>query len=161
MACGAIVRLSLEIDTGSKRISHAGFRAVGCRVLVAATSLLTCEIQGLTTAEAADLARVVLAQPCKPDIDGQPEAREDCIALCHEALLAAIAEYSEMARAEWSGDEALICTCFGVSERTIERVINDKSLRTVAEVTRVCAAGGGCGSCHYLIEEILESQLRS
>ena len=30
-------------------------------------------------------------------------------------------------------------------------------LTTVAEVTRACNAGGGCGSCHQLIQEILEA----
>jgi NAD(P)H-nitrite reductase large subunit len=30
-------------------------------------------------------------------------------------------------------------------------------LTTVADVTRICNAGGGCGSCHQLIQEILET----
>jgi NifU-like protein len=58
---------------------------------------------------------------------------------------------------DWAGDEALICTCFFVSERTIEREIQTRGLATVAEVTRACNAGGGCGSCHQLIQEILEA----
>jgi len=55
-------------------------------------------------------------------------------------------------------DEALICTCFCVSERTIEREIQDNNLRTIAEVTRACNAGGGCRSCYPLIEEMLASK---
>jgi hypothetical protein len=38
-------------------------------------------------------------------------------------------------RDEWNGDEALICTCFFVSEQTIEREIKGRGLTTVAEVT--------------------------
>ena len=80
-----------------------------------------------------------------------------CVGLACNALLDAIRDYSNAARDEWAGDEALICTCFFVSERTIEREIQSRGLTTVAEVTKACNAGGGCGSCHQLIQEILET----
>lgn len=89
-----------------------------------------------------------------PDLD---PGREHCAKLACDALLAAIREYSDAAREEWIGDEALICTCFFVSERTIEREIATRGLTTVGEVTRACNAGGGCGSCHLLIQEILDT----
>ncbi len=101
--------------------------------------MLTERVTGLTTAEAATIG---------------PEAT-NCAALAHDALLDAIREYSNAARDDWAGDEALICTCFFVSERTIEEEISSRGLTTVAEVTRACNAGGGCGSCHQLIQEIL------
>jgi len=78
-----------------------------------------------------------------------------CIGLACEALLDAIREYSNAARDDWAGDEALICTCFFVSERTIEREIETGGLTTIPEVTAACNAGAGCGSCHQLIQEIL------
>lgn len=80
---------------------------------------------------------------------------EHCPGLACEALVAAIRDYSNAARDDWAGDEALICTCFFVSEQTIEREIRTHGLTTVAEVTRACNAGAGCGSCHQLIQEIL------
>ena len=83
--------------------------------------------------------------------------RKHCPKLACDALLAAIREYSDAARDEWIGDEALICTCFFVSERRIEREIAANSLKTIADVTRACNAGGGCGSCHQLIQEILDT----
>ena len=138
LVCGAHVRFSIQVDE-EHRISQARFRAVGCNVLVASASMLTEQVTGLTTAEAATLST----------------ESSDCAALARDALLDAIREYSNAARDDWAGDEALICTCFFVSERTIEREINSRGLTTVAEVTRACNAGGGCGSCHQLIQEIL------
>jgi NifU-like protein len=132
------VRFSIQVDE-EHRISQARFRAVGCDVLIASASMLTEQVTGLTTAEAATLST----------------ESSDCAALARGALLDAIREYSNAARDDWAGDEALICTCFFVSERTIEREINSRGLTTVAEVTRACNAGGGCGSCHQLIQEIL------
>ena len=84
-----------------------------------------------------------------------PEEKAHCVALVCDAVLAAITSYSDSAREEWIGDEALICTCFCVSERTIESVIADGGLRTIAEVTKACNAGGGCRSCYSLIEDML------
>jgi NifU-like protein len=90
-----------------------------------------------------------------------PPDRRHCAALCREALHAALASYHNATRQEWMGDEALICTCFGVSEKTIEQVIETRALRTVKEVTRACHAGGGCQSCHPLILDILEDYWRT
>jgi NifU-like protein len=140
LACGAHVRFSIQVDEAQK-VSQARFRAAGCNALVAAASELTEKVMGLTTAEAAGIGTEVTS----------------CAVLARNALLDAIREYSNAARDDWSGDEALICTCFFVSERTIEREINSRGLTTVAEVTRACNAGGGCGSCHQLIQEILAS----
>ncbi|HET9527283.1 MAG TPA: (2Fe-2S)-binding protein, partial [Pyrinomonadaceae bacterium] len=119
--------------------------------LVASASLLTEKVAGLSTAEAAAIAQepAVLAE----QIDADPR----CVRLAGEALLDAIREYSNAARDDWAGNEALICTCFFVSERTIERAIQAGGLTTVTEVTKACNAGGGCGSCHQLIQEILET----
>ena len=132
-------------------VSQARFRAAGCDVLVASASWLTERIEGITTAEAAGLAQ-------DPEmLIGVIPNHEHCPGLACDALLAAIREYSNAARDDWAGDEALICTCFFVSERTIEREVQKHRLTTVAEVTKACNAGGGCGSCHQLIQEILES----
>jgi NifU-like protein len=78
------------------------------------------------------------------------------VLLASEALLEAIRAYSDSARDHWNGDDPLICTCFGVSERTIENEIKTKKLDTIAAVTRACNAGAGCRSCYPLIEDILE-----
>jgi NifU-like protein len=153
--CGAHVRFSIQVDE-RQVVSQAKFKAAGCSVLVASTSLLTERVVNVPTAEAA-----IIGQDCYeltrnfPDLES---SKEHCPKLACEALIAAIREYSDAARDEWAGDEALICTCFFVSERTIEHEIATRGLKSVAEVTRVCNAGGGCGSCHQLILEILETQ---
>lgn len=155
--CGAALRISLQVDE-AQRITEAKFKAAGCSALVAFASLLTDRVIGKTTGEAAGLG-------LRPDLLGSlisvvENNRADCAALACEALLAAIATYSDSVRDEWNGDEALICTCFGVSERTIEREIQEKQLRTIADVTRECNAGAGCRSCYPLIEDILADHCR-
>jgi NifU-like protein len=151
LVCGALVRFSIQVDE-AHAISQARFRAAGCDVLIAAASLLSEQVYGKNTAEAAAIGQDAAALSERLETE-----KVRCVDLACNALLDAIREYSDAAREEWAGDEALICTCFFVSERTIEREIQTRGLTTVAEVTRVCNAGGGCGSCHQLIQEILET----
>jgi NifU-like protein len=150
LICGAHVRFSVQVDE-THTVSQARFRAAGCNVLVAAASMLTEEVKGITTAEAAAIGQ----DPTRLSNRLGSFANVQCVELACDALLDAIREYSNAARDDWAGDEALICTCFFVSERTIERKIQARGLTTVAEVTAACNAGGGCGSCHQLIQEIL------
>lgn len=150
LICGGHARLSIQIDE-MHRVSQARFRAAGCDVLVASASLLTGRVIGQTTADAATAAQEPAA------LVGIVPNHEHCPGLACDALLAAVREYSNAARDDWVGDEALICTCFFVSERTIESEIQKHKLTTVREVTMACNAGGGCGSCHQLIQEILDT----
>jgi NifU-like protein len=153
VTCGAALRVWLTVDE-SHRIADAKFKSAGCSYLVAASSLLTEQVKGRTTAEAA-----VLGQSPKTSVveqfDGWPPDRNHCAALACDALISAVKQYSDSVREDWMGDEALICTCFGVSERTIENEIKAAGLLTIAEVTRACNAGAGCRSCYSLIEDIL------
>jgi NifU-like protein len=155
LICGAHVRFSVQVND-CPVVSQAKFKAVGCSVLVAAASLLTERVQNLPTAEAANIAQD--AAELRSNFPDLEPGREHCPKLACDALLAAIREYSDAARDDWAGEEALICTCFFVSERTIEREIASGGLQTVDDVTRACNAGGGCGSCHQLIQEILDTQ---
>jgi NifU-like protein len=49
----------------------------------------------------------------------------------------------------------LVCRCLGVSSVRILAAVAEGGLRTVSEVTKAVRAGGGCGTCHPEIEEIL------
>jgi NifU-like protein len=69
-----------------------------------------------------------------------------------------MAEYRRHRIEEFQGEKALICTCFGVSEETIVNVIAENDLTDVDEVSGLCRAGSGCGSCRMLIAELIDSQ---
>jgi len=121
--------------------------------LVASASFLTEGIIGEKTGEVASLARA--SEMPFFDLLELTEPERRCARLSTEALLFALMQYSDSARDEWEGEEALICTCFCVSERQIEAEILRGDLQTVAEVTKSCNAGGGCRSCWPLIEDML------
>lgn len=51
-----------------------------------------------------------------------------------------------------------VCICKAVTDSQIHHSI-DGGAQSREEVTRACGAGGDCGACHGLIEEILEDKL--
>lgn len=53
-----------------------------------------------------------------------------------------------------------ICQCHQVSESTIRACIASKNLSTIDEVTQACEAGGGCHSCHILIDLFIDEHLK-
>lgn len=154
LTCGANVRVSIQVDE-EHRIVEAKFKAAGCSLLVAALSLITDRVAGKTISEAAIIAR-------QPDLASSDLSRyegSDCLSLAGDALIHALREFSDAAREDWLGNESLICTCFCVSEQSITQEILRKGLSSIAEVTRETNAGGGCGSCHPLIQELIEASI--
>jgi NifU-like protein len=89
-------------------------------------------------------------------LGGLPEEKMHCSVMGREALEAAIASYKGIdIKKELEGE--VICKCFGITDKEIERVIKDNHLSSVADVTHYTKAGGGCETCRPKIEEILLS----
>jgi bacterioferritin-associated ferredoxin len=47
-----------------------------------------------------------------------------------------------------------VCVCNAVTDKEVAQAI-EGGAKTRAEVTRACGAGGDCGSCHGMIDEML------
>jgi NifU-like protein len=157
--CGAVLRFSLRINRQSKKIEQAKFKTSGCGYLIAAADTLAEKINGKHLNESHNFGKRHLETEIESELGAFPEPRKHCLNLATETLQAALADFRALLIEEFTGEKALICTCFGVSEETIENLVFEKSLATVEEVTAVCNAGGGCGSCQPLIQEIIDSTL--
>lgn len=160
LVCGAVLRLTIKLDASSRVITNAKFKATGCGYLIATASVLTETLRELTIEEAT-LLPTMLDAVFVEHFGKLPPDKLQCAILCRDALGAAITAYRASTLTEWTGDDALICTCFGVSETTIEQAIESEAARTVEQVAQACNAGGGCGSCQPLIEDILDDYLRT
>ncbi|MDA0690336.1 MAG: (2Fe-2S)-binding protein [Nitrospinae bacterium] len=53
-------------------------------------------------------------------------------------------------------NDEIICKCYQVSESTIRYCIESGNLTTIEQVTKACEAGGGCHSCHILIDLFID-----
>lgn len=154
--CGAFVRFSLRIEIETKEILEAKFKTNGCGFLIAAADVLAEKINGKKLTELHGLDESELQKEIESELEKFPEGRKHCAEICLDALHQAFSDFRAFQIEEFAGEKALICTCFGVSEDTIEKVIAGNSLGTVEQVTDACNAGGGCGSCQFLIQEMID-----
>lgn len=155
--CGAAARFALHIEKDSKQIFEAKYQTSGCGFLIAAAETLAEKISGRKLTELHGLDDADLRAQIESELGSFPVARKHCLDLCLDALHAALKDFRASRLEEFAGEKALICTCFGVSEETIEQAIDENRLQTVEQVVEDCKAGGGCGSCQPLIEDILEN----
>jgi bacterioferritin-associated ferredoxin len=51
----------------------------------------------------------------------------------------------------------IVCLCHGVSERTLEKII-DEGADCLKAVERQCGAGGDCGSCRFQIAKMISEK---
>jgi NifU-like protein len=151
LACGDALKLTFKLDEDG-RIKDARFKTFGCASAIATSSVLTEMIKGMTIDEAAKVTNKDIANY----LGGLPEQKMHCSVMGREALEAAIENYRTGGVKKHELEGEVICTCFGVTEDEIKRVIAENDLTTVDEVTNYCKAGGGCGGCKGEIEKIIE-----
>ncbi len=107
-------------------------------------------IKGMTLEE----AMKVTNQDIAAFLGGLPDEKMHCSVMGKEALEKAIENYRG-APAEEKGAK-IVCECFGVTDREIERAVRENNLATVEDVTNYTKAGGGCGKCHDAIRQIID-----
>ncbi|NLH43542.1 MAG: Fe-S cluster assembly protein NifU [Planctomycetes bacterium] len=152
LACGDALKLTFKLGEDG-RIVDAKFKTFGCASAIASSSVLTELIKGKTLEEALKVTNREIAER----LGGLPEQKMHCSVMGQEALEAAVAYYrgQKATPHEHNHGEKIVCTCFGVTDKEIERVIRDNGLTTVEQVTNYCKAGGGCGGCKGEIEKII------
>jgi NifU-like protein len=149
ITCGDALRLMVRLDKAG-RIADAKFQTFGCASAIASSDALIDIIKGKTLDEAARITNDDIARY----LGGLPEAKMHCSVMGMEALQKAIAQYRKQPFA-LEEEGKVVCRCFGVTDKLIEKVVREHNLHTVEEVTHYTKAGGGCGGCHREIEEIV------
>jgi len=153
LAQGQALKLYLKID-GDEKIVAASFKVFGSPQAIAAASALT---EMLIGKQIDDAARVT-ANDIAAYLGGLPPEKMHACVVAMEALEAAYARFRGIALDAESEDdiELNVCRCYGVPEQKIERAIRDHNLTQVHEVTHYTTAGGGCGSCHVDVRQIID-----
>ncbi|WP_008319409.1 Fe-S cluster assembly protein NifU [Leptolyngbya sp. PCC 6406] len=152
IACGDALRLHLKVQPSTDSILDARFQTFGCTSAIASSSALTEIIKGRTLDEALNITNQDIADY----LGGLPEAKMHCSVMGQEALEAAIYKYRGIEVEHHPDDDGiLICSCFGISEPKIRRVIRENGLVAAEQVTNYVKAGGGCGTCLTNIEDLV------
>lgn len=149
MACGDALKLTFKVDDNGL-IVDAKFKTFGCASAIASASALTELLIGKTIEEAEKLTNDNIAEY----LGGLPKEKMHCSVMGQEALEKAIACYRGEPDKKPEGN--LVCECFGVTDRQIERALTDNALKTIEDITNYIKAGGGCGKCHDAIQAIID-----
>ena len=151
LACGDALTFMFKLGP-DKRICEAKFQTFGCASAIASSSALTEMVIGKTLEEAAQITNRQIADY----LGGLPDQKMHCSVMGREALEAAIDNYRTGKTGKVEIDENIVCTCFGVSENEILRVVRENNLSTVDDVANFSKAGGGCGQCRGKIQQLVD-----
>jgi len=153
LACGDALTLTFKLDENG-RIADVKFQTFGCASAVASSSVLTEMIKGMTLEEASKVTN----QDIVKRLGGLPDQKMHCSVMGQEALEAAIEDYYRRKGGKTPSKPkgVIVCTCFGVTDEEIRKVVHENGLTTVEQVTNFCKAGGGCGGCKGRIAELID-----
>lgn len=159
LACGDQLKIYLKINNGI--VTDAKFQTFGCGSAVASSSILTEMIIGKSIEEVKKITNKDIAD----QLDGLPPEKMHCSVMGYEALEDALKNYDDYTdlddirndEANSQKSEKIVCTCFGVTENMIWDAIKTNGLKTVEEITNFTKAGGACGRCKGLIQDIIDT----
>ena len=159
LACGDSLKIYLKIKDGI--VTDAKFQTFGCGSAVASSSILTEMIIGKTVDEVKKITNKDIAD----ELGGLPPEKMHCSVMGYEALEDALKNWDDYTdlddlRNEENAQkvgEKIVCTCFGVTENVIWDAIKINGLKTVEEITNYTKAGGACGRCKAVIQDIIDT----
>lgn len=152
LACGDALKLFLKVENNI--IVDAKFQTFGCASAIASSSALTEIIKGMSIEEASKVTNKEIAMY----LGGLPQEKMHCSVMGEEALEAAIRNYKGLPPLKHEEEGKLICKCFGITDKQIQKAIRENNLQTVQEITHFTKAGGACSACIDDIAQILEAE---
>lgn len=157
LACGDSLKIYLKIKDGI--VTDAKFQTFGCGSAVASSSILTEMIIG----KSVDEVRKITNKDIADQLGGLPPEKMHCSVMGYEALEDALKNYGDytdlddLRNENNQKEEKIVCTCFGVTENMIWDAIKINGLKTVEEITNYTKAGGACGKCKGVIQDIIDT----
>ncbi|MBA3770886.1 MAG: (2Fe-2S)-binding protein [Blastocatellia bacterium] len=154
--CGCFVRIHLALD--EDRITESAYESNGCGYMLAAAEVISDSVVGTRLVDLHGLSDLSLEQVVEEKLGLFPADRKACAEACAGALRSAFTALRAKRVNEFEGETALVCTCFGVTDSTIEDLIESGMALSVDEISAKTNAGSGCGSCRLVIQDIFDAQ---
>ena len=160
LTCGNQLKIYLKIENNI--VTDAKFQTFGCGSAVASSSILTEMIIGKTVEEVKKITNKDIAD----ELGGLPPEKMHCSVMGYEALEDALKNFNKeeyvdlddlLGKKPQEQKGKIICTCFQITEDLIWDAIKQNGLETVDEVTNYTKAGGACGKCKSIIQDVIDT----
>jgi NifU-like protein len=153
ISCGDALRLTFKLNDKGV-VEDIKFKTFGCGSAIASASMLTELCKGKTLEELRRISNKDIAKA----LDGLPKEKMHCSVMGEEALEAAISFYETDGKISTptQKDGRVVCHCFGITDKEIEKAVKENGLKTLADVTNFTKAGGACGKCHKEIQSMID-----
>ena len=155
--CGASVTVSLAIDASANRIDEVAFKSSACGYALAFAEHVAGFMEGRTPAELGGGWQVHCYEAFISEVGPVESVRMPCLAMVADAFGEALRAYRLTTVSKFEGESPLICSCFGVSEDVLQKILDEGGASTVSELTQMTNAGSGCGSCLMVLSDLVET----
>ncbi len=155
--CGDMMKVYVNIDEKSGRISGFQWKTFGCASAIASTSMLSemvLENGGMTVEE----AFLLRPQDILERLGGLPERKIHCSVLGDKALRTALRDYLVKVKQEHRippEPAREVCHCLAVTEADIEDAVLEHNVRTFEQLQERTKISTGCGLCRADAERTL------
>ncbi len=155
LTCAGLIAVSICESNG--KIDRIGFESGGCEYMNAVASVLAEKLRGPDLGSFRATVERFARECIEAELGAFPAGRTECIQGVLDAFKGAIADGRGGPVSEFPGDEALVCTCFGITEDRLFAAIRTMKAADVETVAEACNAGSGCGSCRMLIQDYIDA----
>ena len=113
-----------------------------------------------------DEVRKITNKDIADELGGLPPEKMHCSVMGYEALEDALKNFNKeeyvdlddlLGKKPQEQKGKIICTCFQITEDLIWDAIKQNGLKTVDEVTNYTKAGGACGKCKSIIQDVINT----
>ncbi len=153
--CAGLIVIS--ITENIRKLDQVGFESGGCAYMNASASVIAEKLRGLDMRSFGSKIDQISRACVETELGTFPDERSECLQGVIDAFRGAISDHSSRSVDEFPGEQALICTCFGITEDRLFAAIKTRNAADVESVADACNAGSGCGSCRMLIQEYIDA----
>ena len=155
--CGASVTVTFAVEASTNRISEVVFKSSACGYSLAFAEHVARFLEGRTPAELGGGWQALCYETFVSEVGSVESLRMPCLAMVADAFGEALRSYRLTTVSRFEGESPLICSCFGVSEDVLQKILEEGRASTVSEITRMTNAGSGCGSCLMVLSDMVDN----
>jgi len=157
--CGTSISVSMAIDETTKVIGKISYKSSACGFSLAFAEHIATFLEGRSLTDLKGDWPSECLIGFSAEVGPMQSGRMPCLVMVTDAFAVALKDHREKSLSRFEGESPLVCSCFGVSEDVLEKLLSSGRASNVLQLTEMTNAGGGCGSCLMILREMVESRI--